>query len=443
MVDSDKIEVGAGDDYLELGQRQAGSARMTPEDRDPFGNEGGNDIKFKTMTWWQTAMIMIAETISLGILSLPSVLKAVGLVPGCILIIGLGIIATYTGYVLGQFKLRYPQVHTFAEAGEIIMGGFGRELFATAQVLFLVFVMGSHILTFSIMLNVVTGHGACTIVFTICGFLISLICTFPRTMKSVSYLSIGSFASILGAVFITMIGVGVSDGTPFYLAFGAVSNIIFAYAGHLAFFSFISEMKDPRDYPKALCALQISDTILYLTAAVVIYRYTGEDVTSPALSSSTKLLEKIAYGIAIPTIVIAGVINGHVAAKYIYVRIFRGSDHLGSRSWYATFVWLGIITVLWVVAWIIASAVPIFNNLLGLISALFVSWFTYGVSGWFWIHMNRGKLFLNKKKTFLTIVNVAIMFMGGTIMVCGLYASGKAIHDDQSGKPFSCADNSV
>lgn len=26
---------------------------------------------------------------------------------GCILIIGLGIIATYTGYVLGQFKLRY------------------------------------------------------------------------------------------------------------------------------------------------------------------------------------------------------------------------------------------------------------------------------------------------------------------------------------------------
>ncbi|KAH0602391.1 uncharacterized protein H6S33_008730 [Morchella sextelata] len=52
MVDSDKIEVGAGDDYLELGQRPAGSAGMTPEDRDPFGNEGGNDIKFKTMTWW-------------------------------------------------------------------------------------------------------------------------------------------------------------------------------------------------------------------------------------------------------------------------------------------------------------------------------------------------------------------------------------------------------
>lgn len=73
--------------------------------------------------------------------------------------------------------------------------------------------------------------------------------------------------------------------------------------------------RDPANPPQqALCALQVSDTVLYLVAAVVIYRYTGADVTSPALSASTKILEKIAYGVAIPTIVIAGVINGHVAA---------------------------------------------------------------------------------------------------------------------------------
>jgi amino acid permease len=53
---------------------------------------------------------MIAETISLGILSLPSVLATVGLVPGFLLIFGLGVIATYSGYVIGQFKERYPWV---------------------------------------------------------------------------------------------------------------------------------------------------------------------------------------------------------------------------------------------------------------------------------------------------------------------------------------------
>lgn len=55
-------------------------------------------------------LVMIAETISLGILSLPSVLARVGMIPGIILIASLGVIATYTGYVLGQFKWAYPHV---------------------------------------------------------------------------------------------------------------------------------------------------------------------------------------------------------------------------------------------------------------------------------------------------------------------------------------------
>lgn len=53
---------------------------------------------------------MIAETISLGILSLPSVLATIGMVPGAILILGLGTVATYSGYVIGQFKSAYPWV---------------------------------------------------------------------------------------------------------------------------------------------------------------------------------------------------------------------------------------------------------------------------------------------------------------------------------------------
>lgn len=46
-------------------------------------------------------MIMIAETISLGILSLPSVLSEIGMIGGGILVVGLGIVATYSGYVIG------------------------------------------------------------------------------------------------------------------------------------------------------------------------------------------------------------------------------------------------------------------------------------------------------------------------------------------------------
>lgn len=45
---------------------------------------------------------------------------------------------------------------------------------------------------------------------------------------------------------------------------------------------------------------------MYLIVAIVTYRYAGTDVASPALGSTSPLLRKVAYGIAIPTIVIAG-----------------------------------------------------------------------------------------------------------------------------------------
>ena len=73
-------------------------------------------------------------------------------------------------------------------------------------------------------------------------------------------------------------------------------------AGHVAFFGFISEMKKPEDYPKALYLLQGLDTSLYLIAAVVIYYYGGPKVASPALGSTSLRVSQVAYGIAIPTV---------------------------------------------------------------------------------------------------------------------------------------------
>ncbi|RPB28604.1 amino acid transporter [Terfezia boudieri ATCC MYA-4762] len=415
---------------------------------DPFGNEEGKKVKYKTLTWPQTGFIMIAETISLGILSLPSVLAAVGLVAGIILIIGLGIIATYTGYVLGQFKIKYPYVHTMGDAGQILAGAWGREICGIAQTTFLVFIMGSHVLTFSIMMNVLTNHSLCTIWFMIIGTAISFICTLPRTLKSVSHLSVISFASVVAAIMITMIGVGLrgrpagimienTTDVSFDKAFIGFMNIVFAYGTYYAFTSF----------GVALYSLQISDTCLYLIAAVVIYYYTGKDVASPALGSTGPLLRKIAYGIASPTIIIAGVINAHVAAVCFDVSILKKgtNNHLGSGSFFSNLVWVIILLILWVIAWVIAEAIPSFNHLLALISSLFVSWFTYGISGAMWLHINKGQLFKNWKKKALTIINFSICVMGIVITVLGLFASGKAIHDDTDGSlgAFSCNDNSI
>ncbi|OQE36812.1 hypothetical protein PENCOP_c011G05766 [Penicillium coprophilum] len=421
---------------------------------DPFGDEANAETKYRTLEWWQCGMIMIAETISLGILSLPSAMAVLGLVPALILIIGLGVVSTYTGYVIGQFKLRYPQVHSMGDAGELLfyplgLSRFGREFLGTAQLLFLIFVMGSHLLTFSVMLDTVTDHATCSIVFGIVGLVVSFIFALPRTLRKVSWFSFASFASIIAALLITMIAIAVQrpgDGkidatTTVSLSKGflAVTNIVFAYAGHVAFFGFISEMKTPTDYPKTLYLLQITDTSMYVIAAVVIYIYGGKDVKSPALSSTSPITAKVAYGIAIPTIVIAGVINGHVASKYVYVRLFRGTDHMQKRTFFSVGSWILITLVLWVIAWIISEAIPVFNTLLSLITSLFASWFTYGLSGVFWLFLNRGQYWASWKKMVLTAINLGIVAIGACLCGMGLWVSGKAIHDDSSGASFSCA----
>lgn len=76
------------------------------------------------------------------------------------------------------------------DAGEIIMGRFGRELLGIGQLLFLIFVMASHVLTFTVLMNTITEHGTCTIVFGVIALIVSCVGALPRTMDKVYWMSI-------------------------------------------------------------------------------------------------------------------------------------------------------------------------------------------------------------------------------------------------------------
>lgn len=151
---------------------------------------------------------MIAETVSIGVLSLPGAVSTIGMAPyvllqwlwrkfdtdntlsrAVILIVGLGFLSTYSGYVIGQFRQRYPFIHSMADAGDILFGPIGRNFLEFAQLLFFVFATGSHLLTFTVMMNTLTDHGTCSIVFGVVGLILSFILSLPRTMKNVSWLA--------------------------------------------------------------------------------------------------------------------------------------------------------------------------------------------------------------------------------------------------------------
>ncbi|KAH9988064.1 aromatic and neutral aliphatic amino acid permease [Xylariaceae sp. FL0662B] len=406
----------------------------------------------------QAGMVMVAETVSLGILSLPAVIANVGLAPGIVLIVIMGILTTYSGLVMGEFRRQYPWVQSFGDAGEAIgkqfgMGRFFQEFFGWAQTILMIFVMASHLLTWTICLNTLTDSSTCTVIWAFVGLAVFWVLNLPRTLKYASYMSVVSSLSVFTAVLVTMIDVGiekpigttsfeVSRQVGFTSAFLSVTNIAVAFSGHSCFFGILSEMQEPRDWPKALAMLQIFDTTLYLFTAVIIYVYVGPDVPSPALTAAGSLkVRKAIWGIAIPTIVIAGVIYGHVAAKYIFVRVFAKTKHVVKRTILGTAGWFGLTLVLWVIAVVIAESIPVFNSLLGLASALFVSWFSFGIPGLLWLSMCRGGWFKDNKTIIKFVANIGLVIVGSAICVLGLWSSSEAIHTESAKSAWSCKSN--
>ncbi|CRK13265.1 hypothetical protein BN1723_009956 [Verticillium longisporum] len=389
------------------------------DDGGMLSSEEGELINYKTLNWWQGGIVLIAETVSLGILSLPSVLATVGLVPGIVLILVMSALSTYSGVVLAEFRRAYPFVQNFGDAVEVI---------------FQVFVMGSHLLTWTICLNTLTSSSTCTIVWAVVGLAVFWVLNLPRTLKWTSYMSMTSCLSITVAMLMTLgdvatekpIGSGsieVARHLGFTGAFLAVTNIAVAFSSHSCFFSVIGEFKNPDDWPKALALLQICDTTLYLLAAIVIYVYVGQDVPSPALSAAhSPTMRKAIWGVAIPTIVIAGVIYGHVAAKYIFSRMFRDTKHMIRRTKLSNLAWVAVTLGIWILATVIAESIPVFNSLLGLIAALFASC---------------------KAQTCRFVANVVLFLTGFLICVLGLWASIEAIATEKGTKPWTCASNAA
>ncbi|KAK1979558.1 transmembrane amino acid transporter [Colletotrichum cereale] len=423
--------------------------------------EEGELINFKTLHWLQGGILLVAETVSLGILSLPSVLATVGLVPGIILICVISALATYSGLLLAEFRKQYPFVQNFGDAVELIgrpigLGRVFREVFGWAQTILQIFLMGGHILLWTICMNTLTNSSVCTVVWAAVGMMAFWVFNIPRTLKWTSWMSAMSCVSIVVAVFITLIDVAIEKpigngmidifkSLGFSPAFLAVTNIAGAFSSHSIFFSIIAEFKNPDDWPKALAFLQITDTTLYIIAAVIIYVYAGPDVPSPALSAAgSATVRKAIWGVAIPTIAIAAVIYAHVASQYIFTRIFGNTKHAVRRTRTSTIAWLLITLCIWGIGMVISESIPVFNHLLGLVSAAFASWFSFGLPGIFWLWMHKGKWFSTWKQRCQFAASSLLLLVGILICVLGLWVSIESIATGgSSSKPWTCASNAA
>jgi hypothetical protein len=428
-----------GDDLSSDGKKS--DLELAPVDRTATVQEGHE--KFNRLGWKRLTICLIVEAIALGSLSIPSAFAKLGMVAGVIMCVGLGLVAIYTSYVVGQVKMRYPLVSHYSDAVELIWGRFGKELTGVMFALFLILLVGSHALTGTIAwINIVDNYEICALVWAVVSFFILLVLALPPTFAEFAILGYIDFVSIIAAILVTIIATGIqAHSAPgglsgvnwsawppadvtFYEAFLATTNIIFAYSFAVCQFSFMSEMHTPKDYVKSIWALGLIEIFIYTVTGALVYAFVGADVKSPALLSAGDTVSRIAFGIALPVIFISGSINGTVVGRYIMDRAFPNSPLRyvqGAKGWG---VWICLITIVTIIGWVIAEAIPFFNALLGLISSLFISGFTFYFPALFWFKLVKvGKWNKNMHNISLSVLNAIIFVIGLIVLGAGTYAS--------------------
>lgn len=395
------------------------------------------EAHFHRLGWKRLTIVLIVESIALGSLSLPAAFASLGMVAGVISCIGVGLLAIYTSHIIGLVKLKFPKVSHYGDAIGLLLGKIGYEVASAMFTLQLVLLVGSHCLTGTIAFTHITGTNICSIVFGAISAILLLILAIPPTFTEMAILGYIDFASILLAIGITIIGTGIkanqSDqvswsawpkpGTGIVDGFLAISNVVFAYSFAMCEFSFLDEMHVPEDYIKAIWALGIAQIVIYTLTGSLIYAFIGIGVKSPALLSAGGTLSKVAFGVALPVIFISGAINSTVLCRYLHGRLFKNSITRYVNTPRGWVTWLGLVTIVTILAFITAESIPVFYDLLAICGSLFVSGFSFYIPAVMWYRLLREGSWYSRKNL-ADAVMCAVCFVVGVVILCfGTYAS--------------------
>jgi hypothetical protein len=76
-----------------------------------------------------------------------------------------------------------------ADAGFLIGGKWLEIPFGLGQNIVLLFIAAAHINSFTIMMNVLSGHSMCSVWFSVIALAVCFVFTLPRTLKMMSFFS--------------------------------------------------------------------------------------------------------------------------------------------------------------------------------------------------------------------------------------------------------------
>ena len=301
-----------------------------------------------------------------------------------------------------------------------------------------------------------TGGSVCTVGFGAIMAVICFLASLPRTFDTLAKIATFSAFFTFISVLLAAIFAGIEDhpakyntggpkgllvgepivlvipakGTTFISGMNAFLNISYTFIGQITIPSFIAEMRNPKDFPKAVWAVTICEIIVFGLVGSVVYAYTGTQYnTAPAFGSLQEVYKKVAFSFMIPTLIFLGVLYASVSARFVFFRIFEGTRHKGNHTVVGWASWAGILAITWILAFIVAEVIPFFSDLLSLMSSLFDSFFGFIFWGTAYFRMRKadyGPGWIQRRgirglSGFL--LNVVIILIGLFMLTAGTYVS--------------------
>ncbi|KAI7538754.1 amino acid transporter-like protein [Hortaea werneckii] len=367
---------------------------------------------------WSTIFYLITTDI-LGWSSCPFVFATVGYGAGVALYAVFGLFAGFSGYCiwrvfLGLDSSRYPML-SFGDTYFRIYGPKARHFINVTQSIQQFFTVAVLVLGCSTTIAQVNKEQLCFIVVMIIVMVIGMVFGSIRSLQRLGWLcnlsvwlNIACFIIIMYASANNPIDYQVvtkstliktiepvrtfasrspaqyqQQATGFASQFNAVDSMVYAYSGALLFVAFLGEMRNPWDFWKGLFLAQGFICFVYILFGVFVYsnfgQYSASNIGNVIQPFGLQTAQNL---IALLTSFFAIFLYFNIGMKTVYLEVFQEifnfpaiTTRKGQWCWYA----LG--PVYWILAFVVAAAVPNLNGIVNLIGGLFGLNFTYSLPG--------------------------------------------------------------
>jgi len=356
--------------------------------------------RVKRVSWFMTSVLLMADVMGTGVLSLPSAASSIGWVLTCFSLVVFALCATYSGILLSNVRNDFfPSATSYAEVAALT----GGAAFGTFTKMAILVNWGALLPYFLISLSesiALIDPRLCQWQSSLIGLALLLLPCQARTMHYISFLAVPSTLAILVSVACALATLenlhapttaGPAPDQGFLQVYSAFSSFIFAYQGQSIFLEFMREMRDSTAFPRSATCAYLIMMLVYALTALTAYGLQGRAVSGflPASMPDGGLKQFVGVCLVFH-VTIAYVVTQQPFVRFFHAWLFPAT--VDEESHRARLHWTCIYGSYLIFAYLVANAIPFFAVVQELIGALLGAPIVFGWPAAFFVAACRSQV---------------------------------------------------